>query len=321
MKITDAVTYINELTRNKIPYVFAFNYSLTQAYVWKTDEIPHNVFVSFPSFSNTQKISKNKHIDFEITPVLFEDYENSFKIVQKHLHRGNSFLINLTAESKIQTKYSLLDIFCASNAPYKMCIENNFVVFSPEPFISISNSCIQTYPMKGTIDASVKNATEKILQNKKEMAEHATIVDLLRNDMSIVAQNVHVKQYRYTQTIKTNSAQLIQVSSCIEGTIKPTIHNLYGDILLAMMPAGSISGAPKLKTLQIIDEAETHSRDFYTGVMGHYNGNVLESAVMIRFIQEKESNFYYKSGGGITTQSNIDDEYKELIQKIYVPTY
>jgi len=321
MNISDAVIYINDLTLNNIPHIFVFDYALTQAYVWKTDEIPHDVLVSFPSFSNTDCNKQISQPQLTFTPIPLDTYYSSFEIVQYHLQRGNSFLVNLTAETPIHTKSSLPDIFYASSAPFKLCIDNEFIVFSPEPFISISNNCIQTFPMKGTIDARIEDAHEKILNNNKEMAEHATIVDLLRNDMSMIAQNVRVRKYRYTETIQTTNYPLIQVSSCIEGTIIPELQKKYGSILYSMLPAGSICGAPKPKTLEIIKEAETHDRGFYTGVMGFSNGHKLESAVMIRFIQQKKSKLYYKSGGGITTQSNKNDEYNELIQKIYVPTH
>jgi para-aminobenzoate synthetase component 1 len=86
-----------------------------------------------------------------------------------------------------------------------------------------------------------------------------------------------------------------------------------------MLPAGSISGAPKKQTLKIIEQAETHKRGFYTGIAGYYNGHVLDTCVLIRFIENCKNNYIYKSGGGITSLSKPEDEYNELIDKIYVP--
>ena len=95
-----------------------------------------------------------------------------------------------------------------------------------------------------------------------------------------------------------------------------------GTLLFHLLPAGSITGAPKPRTMEIIDEAESYERDFYTGVMGCYSKGQLDSAVMIRFIdQDDNGQFHYKAGGGITAQSNNDDEYKEVIEKVYVPIY
>ena len=87
-----------------------------------------------------------------------------------------------------------------------------------------------------------------------------------------------------------------------------------------MLPAGSISGAPKTKTVSIIKEAENYERGFYTGVFGVFDGANIDSAVAIRFIEQKNGEFWYKSGGGITHQSNVKEEYIELLKKIYVPT-
>jgi len=89
--------------------------------------------------------------------------------------------------------------------------------------------------------------------------------------------------------------------------------------LLKLLPAGSVSGAPKPKTLEIIKEVETEERGYYAGVFGYYNGKELDSGVMIRFIEKKEDKYFYRSGGGITTQSVVELEYQEVIDKVYVP--
>ena len=85
------------------------------------------------------------------------------------------------------------------------------------------------------------------------------------------------------------------------------------------MPAGSISGAPKKKTIEIIDEVEGYERGSYTGIFGIFDGNDLDSGVMIRFIEKDGAEMYYKSGGGITINSIAENEYNELIDKVYVP--
>ena len=85
------------------------------------------------------------------------------------------------------------------------------------------------------------------------------------------------------------------------------------------MPAGSISGAPKEKTVQIIQQAENQPRGYYTGVFGIFDGESLQSAVAIRFIEQTDNGLVFRSGGGITVQSDVQEEYRELIQKVYVP--
>jgi para-aminobenzoate synthetase component 1 len=86
-----------------------------------------------------------------------------------------------------------------------------------------------------------------------------------------------------------------------------------------MLPAGSITGTPKKSSVQIIEEVEQYKRGYYTGIFGIYDGKSLDSAVMIRFIQKEKEDFFYKSGGGITSDSNAHLEYQELIDKIYIP--
>lgn len=111
----------------------------------------------------------------------------------------------------------------------------------------------------------------------------------------------------------------MQVSSKIVGELEKDYNERIGDIIYAMLPAGSISGAPKKKTIEIIQRAEKGKRGFYTGVFGIFDGKNLDSAVMIRFIEKAKDKLFFRSGGGITFMSNHENEYQELIDKIYVP--
>jgi para-aminobenzoate synthetase component I len=173
--------------------------------------------------------------------------------------------------------------------------------------------------MKGTIDASLPHAREKILGDEKESAEHATIVDLIRNDLSMVAKNVHVSSFRYVDEIRTHDKTLLQVSSTIRGNLPEDFTCRIGDILFRLLPAGSVTGAPKKRTVEIIREAEQYDRGYYTGICGYFDGQRLESGVMIRFIENIGGQLYYKSGGGITAWSTVESEYQEMIDKVYVP--
>lgn len=216
-------------------------------------------------------------------------------------------------------------------------IEENltpFVCFSPETFVRIKGGRIYSYPMKGTLDASLPNAEKQLMEDQKEAAEHATIVDLIRNDLSRVAEDVRVDKYRYIDVLHTNKGNILQTSSEISGRLPEDYPHHLGEILDAQLPAGSITGAPKDKTMQIIQEAEGYDRGFYTGIMGIYDQGELNSAVMIRFIEEEEvfpsktenrmnyeaiRKLYFKAGGGITSKSDCRKEYEEVIQKIYLP--
>jgi para-aminobenzoate synthetase component 1 len=173
--------------------------------------------------------------------------------------------------------------------------------------------------MKGTIDAAFPEAENIILNDPKETAEHNTIVDLIRNDLSMVATDVSVDRFRYTEKIITHEKVLLQVSSEISGKLPPDYQANLGTLFRKILPAGSVSGAPKQKTLEIIREAEIYSRGFYTGVFGYFDGSMLDSGVMIRFIQKVNEKLNFCSGGGITVKSNSQTEYNELIDKVYVP--
>ena len=172
---------------------------------------------------------------------------------------------------------------------------------------------------RGKIEAAISNAQAKILANAKEMAEHIMVVDLLRNDLSMVATGVKVNKFRYIDTIKAGDKELLQVSSEIMGDLKPSWKNDLGEMLMTLLPAGSISGTPKKRTLEIIKEVESHQRDYFTGVFGYFDGEVFDSAVMIRFIENTKDGLVYKSGGGITLESNAESEYQEMLDKIYLP--
>src|SRR5690606_2034382 len=140
---------------------------------------------------------------------------------------------------------SLLDVFHASPARYKLYFRDEFVVFSPEIFVQVNEGAISSFPMKGTIDALLPDANERILASPKEKAEHTTIVDLIRNDMSIHADKVRVEKFRYTDHLKTNHKSLLQVSSKIVGNLGTGWKEKLGEIIYSLLPAGSISGAPK----------------------------------------------------------------------------
>ena len=139
--------------------------------------------------------------------------------------------------------------------------------------------------------------------------------------MSIVADRVSVSRYRYIDELQTNRGTILQTSSEIQGILPDNYLENLGNIIFRLLPAGSITGAPKTKTMQIISEAETYERGFYTGVMGYFDGNNLDSAVMIRFVEQEGDRMYFKSGGGITCRSEAQSEYHEMKQKIYVPIY
>ncbi|MCX6075079.1 MAG: aminodeoxychorismate synthase component I [Campylobacterales bacterium] len=270
------------------------------------------------SFHSDTPIHNFPHKPYYI-PLSFEAYRVQFEAVQEHISAGNSYLLNLTVPTPIKTPYPLREIYTMAHAPYKLRVGEEFVCFSPEPFITIEDNVIHTYPMKGTIDASAPNAIETLLNDPKEIAEHTMIVDLLRNDLGIVATQIQVEAFRTISTIDTGVKQLHQTSSHISGKLHPHWRDNIGDILRSLLPAGSISGTPKKRTVEIIEAVEEYERGYFTGVFGYFDGKNLYSAVAIRFIENKNGNLLYKSGGGITAESDVQKEYQEMIDKIYIP--
>lgn len=117
--------------------------------------------------------------------------------------------------------------------------------------------------MKGTIDAKVPNAEDRILGDIKEMAEHTMVVDLLRNDLGIVSNKVKVEKFRYIDKINAGNKKLLQISSKISGHLDDNWHEKIGDILTSLLPAGSIMGTPKRKTIEILNDVEAYDRFLY----------------------------------------------------------
>ena len=252
-------------------------------------------------------------------PPSFEAYALMHARVQEEIRSGNTYLLNLTCKSILETPLELEHLFYASRAPFRCLLKDQFVCFSPERFVKIVDNTIHTFPMKGTIDASVPEARRQLLEDEKEKAEHVMVVDLLRNDLSRVASRVHVKRFRYLEEIQAGGKRLLQASSHICGALPARWHETLGSLFCTLLPAGSITGTPKKKTVEIIQEVEGYARGYFTGIFGIYDGKAVDSAVMIRFVEKEGKGFVYKSGGGITLLSDARKEYQEMVDKIYVP--
>lgn len=322
MNITEFIHTMNEWGQQQVPFLFMVDFEMQKPQIFRLDSLDNNRYqFTINGFTNTvSSAGKNKlAVNIERSPISFEDYKEKFDLVLHHLFYGDSFLTNLTVKTEISFEHSLEELFYYSSAKYKLLANDEFLVFSPETFVQIRDGKIFSYPMKGTIDAALPHAESVILNNKKELAEHVTIVDLIRNDLSQVSSAVTVSRFRFVDEIKTSTKNLLQVSSEITGILPADYLSRLGNILVSLLPAGSVSGAPKAKTLRIINDAEKEPRGYYTGVFGYFDGHKLDSGVMIRYIENRNGIFFYRSGGGITTQSKAEDEYREMIDKVYVP--
>lgn len=321
MNISTAEKLMNNLGKKQIPFLFIVDFNMVDINIIPLSEL-HKHNIQYSVNEQNSKINKMPdNIVFKTYPITFSEYKKMFDKIKTEISNGNSYLLNLTAETPINTNLSLSDIYKLSNAKYKLLFLDKFVVFSPETFVKTHKGKIHSYPMKGTIDANIPNAKKVILADKKEAAEHATITDLIRNDLSIVSENVKVEKYRYIDKINTLNSSILQVSSEISGCLPDNYNEQIGSILFKLLPAGSISGAPKQKTIDIINNTENYKRNFYTGIFGVFNGYDIDTGVMIRFIEKTKNKMVFKSGGGITINSNAENEYNEMIKKVYLPFY
>lgn len=317
----DILFQMNSYGKRSTPFLFIFDFDMNKPEIYQIDELQQNDI--YPQIGNLNKKPKSlencSSFHFDKKPISFTRYNEAFNKAIHAIEIGDSFLLNLTFPTEIETNLSLKEIYVKSKAKYKLLYKDKFVVFSPEPFIRIQNNMISSFPMKGTIDASIADAEKRLMESEKEKSEHNTIVDLIRNDLSMVAEKVRVKRFRYVERIKTIDKELLQTSSEISGELPENWKKNIGNIIFKLLPAGSISGAPKKKTCEIIKDAENYERGYFTGIFGYFDGNGLDSAVMIRFIEKQDDQLFFKSGGGITSRSKAKEEYEEMIDKVYLP--
>ncbi|MCT8682979.1 aminodeoxychorismate synthase component I [Glaesserella parasuis] len=315
------IQIVNQYGKMCLHFFFLFDFEKQKPLIYPLSDIEDKGL--YFDFNGQQKfiqsVKTNENFELEIIPPNYTQYKKAFDFVQQQIQIGNSYLLNLTQQTKIKTNYHLAQIFQQSKAKYKLLLDENFVCFSPECFIRIKENKIYSYPMKGTINANEEDAVNKLLNSEKEFTEHNTIVDLIRNDLALVSKYIQVTKYRYVEKVVTHRGAIYQTSSEICGELDENWQKNIGTMLDKLLPAGSISGAPKVKTVEIIQQAEQHERGYYTGIFGYFDGENVESAVAIRYIEKQGDKYYFRSGGGITALSQLDDEYNEILEKVYVP--
>jgi len=174
---------LNTLGRQRKPFLFISDFKAQKLEVILLEDL-ENEDIEF-CIDENYKYNKHSHY-LKTNPIKFQNYQEKFNKVIEKIKSGETYILNLTL----------------ANAHYKLRFKDKFVCFSPEKFVQINAEKIHTYPMKGTIDASLPNAKEQILNDAKEMAEHIMVVDLLRNDLSIVSRNVKVEEFRYITEIE-----------------------------------------------------------------------------------------------------------------------
>ncbi|WP_157975923.1 aminodeoxychorismate synthase component I [Lewinella sp. IMCC34191] len=280
----------------------------------------HGIRFNFPERSDGTRSPVILRPEMKVRRVSKTIFKQSFEIIQSGLQRGDSYLANLTFATPVDLGDSTLeDVYNATQAKYRILVPDNFVCFSPETFITVDEyNYLETRPMKGTA-VNTPEGISALLNDPKEIAEHATIVDLMRNDISRVARNVRVTNYRYLRPLERQGGGLVQTSTKIGGNLSSNWRDRLGSILYDLLPAGSVSGAPKPATLELIRRAEARDRGYYCGIGGYFDGSRLDTCVLIRYLEKDGDDYWFRSGGGITALSRMEDEYAEMQAKIRFP--
>lgn len=261
-----------------------------------------------------------------LSDITFEEYKKALTAIKNEIAQGNTYEVNYTYDSIIKTDSNPLTLYETllkrQKTPYNAFIQNSYetiLSFSPELFFEKEGDKILTKPMKGTVKrgSSEKEDRENIefLKNDiKNRAENVMIVDLLRNDLGRIAKTGTVKVPKLFE-IETHKT-LHQMTSTVTAELKDNT-SLY-DIFEAVFPCGSITGAPKISTMNIIDRVEKGKRDVYCGAIGFLSPEKHVFSVPIRILQKtsNENCYRYRAGGAIVWDSNVKDEWDETITKM-----
>lgn len=325
----DFVAKANDLGAQGRDFFYIIDFEKRMPFICPLDQLSsYGVSLYFRDFwSNFDRHPSSAHkLTLDLDPVMpsATRYRQGFDLVQREQNMGNSYLTNLTWPIPLGLPVLPPDIEAHIQAPFIVKVDDlrispwPFICFSPESFVSIDGRSMTTRPIKGTARGSEVQG-KRLMDSDKELAEHITLVDLLRNDLGQLGTAVRVEQFRRMFAIPLGKENLYQTESIISAQLDPQWPNSLGTILDRLTPAGSVSGAPKRSTCDIIARAEPEARGFYTGVAGIVLGNQMRSAVLIRYMEHHDSGLRFRSGGGITIYSSMEDEYRELEDKIGVP--
>ncbi len=252
-----------------------------------------------------------------------EDFKQHVKMGIEYCQRGDVFQIVLSRKYEQDfsgDEFNVYRVLRSINpSPYLFYFDFlEFKLFgsSPEIQLQVGDGKAIINPIAGTVvrtgDVATDNRLiEELLANPKENSEHAMLVDLARNDLSRHSTNVRVKNFREVQTY----SHVIHLVSTVQGDLekKRNLYRLFADTF----PAGTLSGAPKHRAVQLIDQTELKARGFYGGAIGAMGfGDSLNQAIMIRSFMSKDGTLYYQSGAGVVIHSTPEGELKEIEGKI-----
>ena len=334
------VEYTHELklrnTGNEIPELLYHLYSLVLVFNHATNELS----VYSHAYSEKQaadslallieRIDLHKHHNYafhlvgtETSNCTDEDYMSKVTKAKKHCKLGDVFQLVVSRRFYQSFKGDDFNVYRAlkriNPSPYLFYFDTgNFRIFgsSPEAQLKISRGITEIHPIAGTYkrtgdDASDLAKAGELLNDAKENAEHVMLVDLARNDLSIYSKNVHVKSYKQIQFY----SHVIHMVSNVCGELRPDFNAF--EALIGTFPAGTLSGAPKHRAIQLIDDLENDARGFYGGTIGFVGQkNELNQAIIIRSFLSKNNRLVYQAGAGIVESSNEENELNEVFNKI-----
>ena len=273
----------------------------------------------------TTDLAAPTEVNLQLEPTITEDrYRSGFDKIQRYIRDGDIYQINYTFPLVAKTDVSSRDLFAhyfqhkpVAYAAYMETSQADILSLSPESFYHEKNNVITTRPIKGTrprgIDAAQDNALrEQLLDSKKEQAELFMIVDLLRNDLGKVCTTGSVEVTRTKEV--TALPNVWHTYSEVQGQRQTDISS--AEALLSMLPGGSITGCPKIRAMEIIDELEVQRRGIYTGSLGYrLPDGEMAFNIAIRTMVKQAQIITLGVGGGITIKSDCDDEYQEALAK------
>jgi para-aminobenzoate synthetase component 1 len=252
------------------------------------------------------------------------DYMKTVEEAKEYIKKGDIYQVNLSQRFEADMKSDPYELYLrlrrASPAPFASYLNFDDVIIissSPERFLMKSSSYIETRPIKGTSprssDPLVDELNEMSLKESyKDRAEHIMIVDLERNDLGRICEYGSVKPVEFIALEKYST--VFHLVSTVSGRLKKGVDAI--DCLTATFPGGSITGAPKVRAMEVIEALEPVKRSLYTGAIGYisFDGN-MDTSIVIRTIVVKDKKLYFQVGGGIVSDSDPEKEYYETLDK------
>jgi anthranilate synthase component 1 len=335
----DAVRYFEDVQISKkenhhsIPDIFyavyqniiAINHFKNEAYIFAHCFTAENNIEDILQLLKAKNFAAfNFSVNSEVSSNLTDDeYKNQVELAKKHCERGDVFQLVLSKKFSQKFKGDEFNVYRAlrsiNPSPYLFYFDyGDFKIFgsSPEAQLIINNNKAEIHPIAGTFkrtgnDEQDAELAKKLAVDNKENAEHVMLVDLARNDLSRHARQVKVDTYREVQFF----SHVIHLVSKVTGVKdkKTTTMQVVADTF----PAGTLSGAPKHKAMQLIEKYEKTSRDFYGGAIGFmdFDGN-FNHAIMIRTFLSKNHKLHWQAGAGLVSKSNPKDELQEVYNKL-----